>query len=122
MASPLPYTGGYRRALQQYKFSGYKGDAGRLGRLMVPCAEALGLAFDGVTYVPLSRGGRKKRGYDQSRLLAKAVAKSLGLPLLDVLEKARETKIQHQLGGRNGPKTCGAPTGPQGLWTGGPCC
>ena len=65
---------------------------------MVPCAEALGLAFDGVTYVPLSRGGRKKRGYDQSRLLAKAVAKSLGLPLLDVLEKARETKIQHQLG------------------------
>ncbi len=98
VASPLAYTGGYRRALQQYKFSGYKGDAGRLGRLMVPCAEALGLAFDGVTYVPLSRGGRKKRGYDQSRLLAKAVAKSLGLPLLDVLEKARETKIQHQLG------------------------
>ena len=48
--------------------------------------------------MPLSRGSRKKRGYDQSRLLATAVAKSLGLPLLDVLEKARETQIQHQLG------------------------
>lgn len=98
VVSPLPYAGGYREALHQYKFQGYKGDAGRLGRLMAPCAELLGKGFDGVAYVPLSPKSRRSRGYDQSRLLAKTVAKSLGLPLLDALEKVRETKTQHRLG------------------------
>lgn len=96
--APAVYRGGYRETLHRYKFRGQKGLSGQLGRLMAGEALSLCGEIDGVAYVPLSRKGRRARGYDQSRLLAKAAAGALGVPLAEVLEKSKENQCQHGLG------------------------
>lgn len=94
--SPLPYREGYKETLYEFKFRGYSGFSLPLGRLMASALPDTGSA-DCVCWVPLSKKSKEKRGYDQSRLLAKSVAKALGLPLLSLLEKAVETGVQHDL-------------------------
>ncbi len=44
--------------------------------------------------VPLSKGRLEQRGYNQAFLLAEVMAEKLKLPLLNVLEKKRETASQ----------------------------
>ncbi len=97
VCSALPYTGGFRETLHGFKFQGQQALARPIAWLM---AEAAGdtAGFDGVAYAPMYGADRQKRGYDQSRLLAKYLAKALGLPLTDALEKARRTQAQHGLG------------------------
>ena len=68
-----------------------------LGTLMAEAASSLGEELDGVTWVPMSPQKLRRRGYNQSELLAKAVAKELGLPAWDLLEQVRETDTQHNL-------------------------
>ncbi len=51
-------------------------------QLSVICTERI----DAVTYVPRSRKALRKDGYDQSRLLAKGVADTLGLPAIRTLD------------------------------------
>lgn len=94
--APFVYEGGCRENIHRMKFQGQKALAGPFGRVMAAAAEGSG-PFDGVAWVPLSPAGKKKRGYDQSRLLAKSAAKALGLPLLPLLRKVRDTAVQHEL-------------------------
>ena len=100
--APTYYDGGVREALLRYKFGGVSSYAPVLARLI---AEEVGIAVgfgeilqpEVVTFVPISQKRRRKRGYDQSELLAKAVARELGLPLVKTLEKAVETSAQSTL-------------------------
>ena len=64
---------------------------------MAEAASSLGEELDGVTWVPMSPQKLRRRGYNQSELLAKAVAKELGLPAWNLLEQVRETDTQHSL-------------------------
>lgn len=96
--APAAYRGGYRETLHRYKFRGERGLAGQLGRLCAGQARFFPVDFTAVAYVPLSKKRKRQRGYDQSRLLAKAIARALGVPLLGCLEKVRETETQHTLG------------------------
>ena len=57
----------------------------------------LARGFDGVCWVPVSKKRRKSRGYDQSELLAKRVAKDLSLPTCAALQKHAERNPQSQL-------------------------
>ena len=43
-----------------------------------------------VTWIPASAKNRRKRGYDQAELLAKAVAKEIGLPCRRLLKRNRD--------------------------------
>ena len=52
------------------------------------------MTADLVTWVPLSRKRRRRRGYDQAGLLAKEVARLLQLPLESCLEKTRHNPAQ----------------------------
>ncbi len=47
---------------------------------------------DVVTFVPMPPKRRKKRGYNQAELLAKAFCKLSGLPCENLLERVKETK------------------------------
>lgn len=94
--SAFPYAGRYREAMHRYKFEGRRGYCRAFARLMV---RALGddAPFDGVVYVPLTARDKRRRGYDQSALLARETGRLLGLPVLEGLQKCRCTATQHEL-------------------------
>ncbi len=96
--SPLYYRDLARQGLLRFKFR-RRSAAGRcFGRLMARCVEEkIPWEIDLVTYVPLSLLRLRKRGYSQSRLLAQAVAKELGLPLERLLRKRTHRPAQSGL-------------------------
>ena len=95
VVSAMVYVGAFRESLHRFKFEGKAALGKPMGRLMVSALEETG--FDAVVYTPLSARAKRERGYDQSALLAKEVAKQLGLPCLEALRKIRETAVQHEL-------------------------
>lgn len=56
--------------------------------------------FDLITFVPMTLRDRRARGFNQARLLARAVAKQLGHPMCRTLRKVRRTPPQGQLSAR----------------------
>lgn len=95
--SSFPYGEGYRNTLHEFKFRNRTALAQPLGFLMAGTAREFPNAFSAVVFVPLHKSGRRKRGYDQCQLLAEAVAWELRLPVMDALEKVRQTQTQHEL-------------------------
>ena len=53
--------------------------------------------FDMLTWVPVSRLRKLRRGYDQVELLAKAVGRELGLSPVPTLKKIRNNRPQSRL-------------------------
>ena len=53
--------------------------------------------FDVVVPVPLHRSRLKKRGFNQAELLARGVARRIGVPLSDTLQATRSTRDQVEL-------------------------
>lgn len=56
-----------------------------------------GITADAATFVPMTARAEKKRRFNQSRLLAEKFSGISGLPLIDVLIKAKETERQAKL-------------------------
>lgn len=50
-----------------------------------------------VTCVPISKERLKQRGYNQAEMVAKCVAKQLGIPYKDCIVKIKHNKEQHKL-------------------------
>jgi ComF family protein len=86
------YEGAIREAINQFKFYGLRRLSKPLGNLL------LGFdlpAVDGVVPVPLTIRRLRGRGFNQSLLIARIVAKKIGAPLLmDILVKRKETPPQ----------------------------
>ena len=59
----------------------------------VECENAFG-ELDAITFVPMSRAELKKRGFNQSLLLARLLAKLICVPLRGSIEKVRPTEPQ----------------------------
>lgn len=98
----LYYEGAVRASLLRYKFGGCSGYAGVYGPLLAQrIAEGLGGRFDLISYVPVSRWRRATRGYDQSELLARAVARCYGAQPVVTLHKRRQNRTQSQLHSAN---------------------
>ena len=94
----LFYEGAVRESFLRFKFSGRDFYADVYGTWMAGrILDELGRGFDGVCWVPVSKKRRKSRGYDQSELLAKRVAKDLSLPTCAALQKHAERNPQSQL-------------------------
>ncbi len=56
------------------------------------------MSADYITFVPMTKKAERKRGYNQSQLLAKGLAEKVNLPLFYGIEKVKETKRQASLG------------------------
>jgi len=69
-----------------------------LAELMVDTMSKYSLHADYITYVPVSRAALKKRGYNQSKVMAKIIGKNSGIKLMDTLRKTGKTKDQIGLG------------------------
>ena len=53
---------------------------------------------DGLVYVPMTKVKKRKRGYNQSELLARKVSEKVNVPVFDCLVKVKETERQATLG------------------------
>ena len=74
----LPFDGVARQVLHGLKYRNRRGVARELARLMVRRLRVE--SVDVVTWAPTSGSRARARGYDQSELLARAVARELGVP------------------------------------------
>ena len=94
------YEGSVRKSLLRYKFYNARSYAGPYGRLLAMklqsrCPEG----FDLLTWVPVSRLRRLRRGYDQVELLAREVGKELGMTPVPTLKKVRHNRPQSGITG-----------------------
>lgn len=93
------YEGVLRRSLARLKYGG----AARLARPLAAAAAPLVGPFMGacapatLVPVPVHRDRLRQRGYNQAALLARQLGMELGLPMSDVLARARPTSQQHRL-------------------------
>jgi ComF family protein len=94
--APFLYEGPVSRAIKAMKFSGWHALARHLGDAMAVLVER---PIDAVTWVPLSRRRRARRGFDQAELLARAVSRRTGLPGVRLLRRVRDTRAQARLVG-----------------------
>lgn len=105
------YEDEIRKALLQYKFFGHRQYAQAFA---LPLAQAVDLHFrdcyDLISWVPISQETLKTRGYDQARLLAKAVAQILRqntVPLFkEPLHKTPQSTLSSAHARRQNVKGC----------------
>ncbi|MGN1306684.1 MAG: ComF family protein [Faecousia sp.] len=93
------YAGDVAASLKRYKFQGMQQYAGAYGRLIAMQLLHMNAEFDILSWVPVSKKRRRKRGFDQSYLLAKTVASELGISCVRTLEKVRDNPSQSKLKG-----------------------
>ena len=87
-----PYEGVVAESLRRFKFSGQSQYAASFGRMLAPLLRTA--PFEVLSWVPVSAKRRRSRGYDQTELLAHAVAKELELPCTQTLQKIRHNPAQ----------------------------
>jgi len=95
----VSYSGSLRTALHSYKFYGRTDLAASFSLMLTTQLRRLNLTdFHAVIPIPLSRERLKQRGFNQSELIAKLVAKEFDVPCIsDALIRRRDTKQQAAL-------------------------
>ena len=91
------YEENVRRSIVRYKFYGARYLAANFGRLIAMRVLQEELEFDLITWVPVSRWRKFRRGFDQVELLARAVGRELGHGPVRCLRKIRNNKKQSTL-------------------------
>lgn len=99
MRAPFLYTGSLPSAVHAIKFHGRDDLARGLGKLLAEREDigALARECDQCVPIPLSTVRARKRGYNQSAIVARAIGKTLGMPVRHVLKRGRDTLPQHTL-------------------------
>ena len=94
------YERNVRSALLRFKFGGRRNLAPAFGRMMaMKLLQEHPEGFDVLTWIPVSRLRKLRRGYDQCALLAKAVGKELDMVPVPVLKKIRNNRQQSGIRG-----------------------
>jgi ComF family protein len=92
-----PFSGVVRIALHELKYNGEQRLAVPLGAAIARRWRKVGAGGDVLVPVPVHATRRRRRGYDQAELLARAAAAELDLPYAPILERARATIAQFDL-------------------------
>lgn len=88
-----PYDGTLKDIVHALKYDPRRTIARRLAERMRLCGSAVLDGADAVVPVPLHRARERMRGFNQARELAR----HLGLPVIDALERTRKTPAQADL-------------------------
>lgn len=92
------YEKSVRSSLLRYKFSGRRSYAASYGRLLaMELLKACPDGFDVLTWVPVSRFRKWKRGFDQVELIARSAGRELGIRPTPLLKKIRHNRPQSSL-------------------------
>ena len=94
------YEGTVRSSILRYKFQGRRSYADAYGCLLAMALQREELEFDLITWIPISRMRRWKRGYDQVELVARAAGRELGLEPVPTLKKVRHNRPQSGVHGK----------------------
>ena len=94
---PLYYRDAVRESLLRYKFEGITAYKDIYAELIADAVRESGEACDVITWAPLSKKRLKKRGYDQTELIARALSARLNLPCVRTLEKVRDNPPQSSI-------------------------
>lgn len=95
--APFLYDGPIADAIKAMKFAGAHGLAPHLAAAMAETTR--GIETDVITWVPLSRRRRVRRGFDQAEVLARALAKDLSIPARRTLVRTRDARSQARRSG-----------------------
>ncbi|MBQ9228614.1 MAG: ComF family protein [Eubacterium sp.] len=97
--APYYFDGSMRVGIYRLKNSGYTQLAQGMATEIADTVRRRfpDVTFDAVTFVPMRRLRQHKRGYNQSALLAEAVAEHLGIPCEAYLKKVKHTFSQRLL-------------------------
>ena len=87
------YEGPLRKLIHLYKYSSVKTLARPLGDLLA-AALPRDERFDVITPVPLHWRRQWRRGFNQSELLARDIARRTGVPVVNALQRVRPTLTQ----------------------------
>jgi competence protein ComFC len=98
--SAVSYTTKTKKVLARFKYLGDEDYAKYIGALMSEAVEKcyIHVPFSLITSVPLHKNRLQERGFNQSQLLADQIGKSLGLPVLSLLERTKASPPQAGLG------------------------
>lgn len=96
--SPFSYNSIFADAVKKFKFRNYPQNSEKLAVYLAKSITALNdkTKFDYITCVPMHPKKEHKRGYNQSKLLAKDTAKILGITYADLLQKVKNNQEQHK--------------------------
>ena len=95
ISSPFCFEGMIRQAIIQLKYHHFKALAPSLAQLLVDYLKSKPLSADVIVPVPLHRRRLKRRGYNQSDLLARELGKGMNIPVVDdCLRRLRDTPSQ----------------------------
>lgn len=94
----LRFGGPLASAMRRFKYGGRSELARPLARAIAERARAACAGMHAIVPVPLHTQRLRERGFDQTSLLARELAKILGVPRrLDLLERTRPTTVQAAL-------------------------
>ena len=97
----LRYDDGARSLILAFKHADRTDSAPAFGRWLTRAGAELLVGTDLIAPVPLHRWRLLRRGYNQAAVLARAVARETGLPLVpDLLQRRRATRSQQGLSGQ----------------------
>ena len=92
------YESSVRGSLLRFKFRGARGYAASYGKLLaMRLMQQYPEGFEVLTWIPVSRLRKLRRGYDQVELLAKAVGRELGMIPVSTLKKVRHNRQQSRI-------------------------
>lgn len=93
------YEGRVKESLRRFKFGGKSCYAAAYGRFIAMELLRRRAEFDVLSWVPISKKRARERGYHQTKLMARAVAKELGIEAVETLKKIRNNPAQSGLHG-----------------------
>ena len=92
------YEGNVRNSLLRFKFGGTRCYAKSYGRLLaMHLQQEYPEGWDILTWIPVSSRRKRKRGYDQVKLIADAAGRELGMKPTPLLKKIRHNPPQSSL-------------------------
>ncbi len=99
IVAPFYNAGLAQLALYRFKFRKCKFYGGFFAEEMLTCIknEYRDISFDAVCYIPTTSKNIRKRGYDQSSVLAEYISENINIPLLECIKLRGKTKTQHKL-------------------------